>query len=219
MQSYSIFFQAAAEATPDVSFTPEAAATTVTQPVTAPAVAPDGTPEVLTGIAATAMVIITMLVMLITKWLRTKFKVDAENTQLDSTKSLMEQRNFLIDHRLIPFAISTAEHWLLTQLPTILRDLTDGDGFEWGTHWRHLRTYTRQRVLAKFLAENIDIVKVLGEKELDDILDRWLLKLVSKLPHTVQAYIPEGLLTKSTDILTKKLTEFVISHGNFLLKD
>jgi hypothetical protein len=197
---------------------PEAAPSTVTtEPSIAPAVtSPEGTP-VLTGIAGSVMLILTMLASLVSGWLRQKFKAEITQSQLDASKSLMEQKNFVIDQRLIPFALSTAEHWLMTQLPFILKDATDGDGFHWGEHWGRLRTYVKERVLAKFLAENVDLVTMMGEKELDDLVDRLLMKLIAKLPDSVKALLPAEVVDVLTDKLTKKATAFVIEKGTSLL--
>lgn len=177
-----------------------------------------GESPVLTGIAGTVMVIITTLVTLIAKWLRSKYQSETQQHQIDSTKSLMEQRNFIIDQRLIPFAIDTAEHFLITQLPTIVKDATDGGGFDWKLHWSNLSTYTRKRVIAKFAAENLDIVRFMGEKELNDLLDRQLLKLISKLPDRIKAFIPSTLVHKVTDVLTSKLTDFLVERGHALIQ-
>lgn len=197
---------------------PPAADATTTTSDSAVSTAPvaEGTPA-LTGIAGAAMVIITMLLTLVTGWLRTKFKSDSELAQLDASKSLMEQKNFLIDKRLIPFAISTAEHWFMSQLPFILQDATDGNGFQWKDHWTRLQAYVKERILAKFLAENVDIVRFMGEKELDDLVDRLLLKLISKLPDSVKALIPTNAIDEMTDKLTKKATDFIIHKGTDLL--
>lgn len=185
-----------------------------------PAVAVDptaGSVVTLDGIAGTVMVIITMLVGLVANWLRQKYKLEGAKLQIDTSKSLMEQRNFIIDQRLIPFAISTGEHWLLTQLPVILKDATDGNGFQWKDHWKNLRDYVRGRILSKFLAENVDLIKFMGEKELDDLLDRLLMKLISKLPEGVRVLLPAEAIDALTNKLTSKATEFVIEKGQSLL--
>lgn len=157
--------------------------------------------------------VIGLLVAFFTKWLHTAFKVKTEQTQLDSTKSLMEQRNFIIDTRLIPFAVSTAEHWMTLKLPVLLLDATDGNGFDWSKHWGDLKSYAKTRVKEKFLSENMDILQILGEKELDNLLDRLLLKLISKLPDNVKAFLPEPILDKLTDYATA----FIVSKGKDLL--
>lgn len=138
-----------------------------------------------------------------------KKRWDTENVklELDATKSLMEQRNFIIDQRLIPFAISSAEHWTILHMPAIVGDLKDGGDFRWGEHFDNLKNYTKDRVLKKFAAENLDIIEFLGEKELDNLLDRLLLKLITKLPESVQAFIPNALVTKLTDYASAYITE------------
>ena len=161
--------------------------------------------------------IITSVLGLVLAWgfklLREKWKIDGEKAALDATKSLWEQRNFLIDNRIIPFAISTAEHWMLTQLPAIIADATDGNGFAWSKHWDGLKAYTKQRVVAKFAAENVDVVTLLGEKELDYLLDRLLLKLVAQLPESVQKFLPPAFLDRLTDLASR----FAVDKGRALL--
>ena len=127
---------------------------------------------------------------------RSRQKAETEHEELDATKSLWEQRNFLIDRRVIPFAMSTAEHWLFTQLPAILKDASDGDGFAWRDHYGRMRSYVRGRVLQKFASENLDILTFLTDNELDDLIDRILTRLISKLPTQVSALLPEAVVTK-----------------------
>lgn len=161
-------------------------------------------------------IIVTVLGLVLAwggKLLREKWKIEGQQKALDATKSLWEQRNFLIDNRIIPFALSTAEHWLLTQLPAIVQDATDGDGFEWSKHWRSLRDYTKIRIIKKFAAENVDVIQLLGEKELDNLVDRLLMKLIGNLPESVQKFLPEALVDKLTDYATK----FAVDKGKDLL--
>ena len=157
--------------------------------------------------------VITAVIGWVATMLRKKFKVDAEKAQLDASKSLMEQKNFIIDNRIIPFAVSTAEHWLALSLPKLIVDATDGDGFKWKEHWADLVTYLKARVVKKFLAENVDIIKLLGEDELDNLLDRLALKLIGKLPEKVQRFLPADVVDKLTD----KASEFAVDKGRELL--
>lgn len=170
----------------------------VTAPATAPssAASSDATPN-------TWAMIITTIVTIVLGWvgnmLRKKWQIDSQREALDATKSLWEQRNFLIDNRIIPFALSTAEHWLLTQIGPIIKDATDGDGFQWATHWSSMKGYVKRRVIKKFAAENVDVIALLGADELDDLVDRLLFKLISKLPPNIQSFIPRNLIDKGTD--------------------
>ncbi|MFN7037658.1 MAG: TadE/TadG family type IV pilus assembly protein, partial [Bellilinea sp.] len=54
--------------------------------------------------------------------------------------------------------------------------------------------YTRDRVIKKFAAENVDIIALLGVDELDNLLDRLLARLIAKLPDSVQAVLPKEFL-------------------------
>ena len=156
------------------------------------------------GIATTAAI---ALVTWLASLFRKKVNSDSEKAEIDKEKSLWEQRNHLIDTRLTPFLISTAEHWLITNIAPILQDATDGDGFSWSDHWTRLRNYVKGRALKKFAKENVDLIERFGEEELDDLLDRVLLKLIGKLPESVQAFLPQEIVDKLTDFATKFATE------------
>lgn len=147
------------------------------------------------------------------KLLRSKWKVEEQHEALDATKSLWEQRNFLVDNRLIPFAMDTAEHWLLTQVPVLVRDATDGSGIDWGDRWDDLKAYTTRRILQKFKAENIDILQFLTERELGDLVNRLLMRLLGKLPDRITSILPEGLASS----LTRSLGNFIAAKGQELL--
>lgn len=144
---------------------------------------------------------------------RSRMKVDTEQHQLDATKSLMEQRNFIIDRRIIPFMESTATYWLTLRLPLILTEASRKD-FDWTSHYYHLREYLKDRVVDKFTEENIDILKVLGEKELYNLIDRMLVKLLSKLPDSVTAFLPSSVVSE----LPRLASKFLVSQGANLLK-
>jgi len=124
-----------------------------------------------------------------------------------------QYENFIIDKRLIPFAIGTAEHWLVLTIPKLVMDAADGDGFKWKEHWSDLLGYTKERVLQKFLAENVDIIKMMGERELDALLDRLALNMLDKLPEKVSKFVPEATVLKLTD----KVSEFAVEKGQELL--
>lgn len=156
---------------------------------------------------------IALLVGVVFGWYRKTFDVDTKKKEIEADKTLWEQRNFLIDNRLSPFAVDTAEHWLKVNITPILIDATDGDGFQWADHWNDLKTYVRKRVIDKFAAENVDIVERLSAKELDDLLDRVLLGLIAKLPESVQVFLPEAVVDKLTDFAS----EFAVKKGKELL--
>ncbi len=159
------------------------------------------------------LTVIATLVAWAFKLLRSKWKVEEQHEALDATKSLWEQRNFLIDNRLVPFAVDTAEHWLLTQTPVIVRDAADGSGIDWGERWDDLKVYTTKRVLQKFKSENIDILDFLTERELGDLVNRLLMRLLGKLPDRITSVLPEGIASS----LTRSLGNFLAAKGRDLL--
>ena len=158
------------------------------------------------------LLLVTAIAGLIT-WigniLRKKVNVEAASAELDANKTLWEQKNLLIDQRVIPFAISTGEHWLTTNVAPILIDATDGNGFKWGEHFDNLKAYVKDRVLKKFASENVDLLEHLADKELDDLLNRLLLKLITKLPDSIAAFLP----AKVTDMLAGYATDFIREKG------
>ncbi len=161
--------------------------------------------------------IVTTVVTLLLGWVgnlfRKKVAADVTVSEIDATTSLWEQRNLLIDQRIIPFAYSTAVHWITTHIAPILLDLTDGNGFRWADHYQDLKVYVRERVLQKFASENVDILKHLTGKELDDILDRLLTNLITKLPDNIEALIPEGIrqqmIKYAGDFLREKAGNYI----------
>jgi len=174
--------------------------------------ADSGMPETTTWVAVAGAALVALVTWIATM-VRKKVKVDSEKAEIDKEKSLWEQRNHLIDTRVTPFAISTAEHWLITNIPPILKDVSDGGGFRWSHHWTKLRNYVKDRVLRKFAKENIDLIERLGEDELDDLLDRVLVKLIGKLPESVRAFLPKAVIDKLTDFATT----FAVDKGKELI--
>lgn len=158
------------------------------------------------GLVAFAL---TFIVGWVFKLLRTKWKVETEHEELDSTKSLWEQRNFLIDNRVIPFALNTAEHWLAVQLPAILRS---GDS-DWSKHFANLRLYVRSRVVQKFASENLDVLAFLTERELNNLIDRLLVRLLAALPPSIVSFIGEPAVAK----LKESVASFVADRAESIL--
>lgn len=121
---------------------------------------------------------------------------EAEKTQLDSTKSLLEQKNLLIDKRVIPFLWNSAEHLAATQLPVLLKDATDGDGkFDWKAHLNSIKDELLDLAKDKFAQEGIDLIQVLGAKYLGQLVDRAIAKAIPWLPNVMEeqaAKIAEG---------------------------
>jgi len=158
--------------------------------------------------------VLTVVVTVLGGFLKKKWGAEENQAKIDATASLMEQKNFIIDHRVIPFAIDTAEHWVLTQIIPIVRDLSDGDGFDWGDHFDNLKKYVKNRVVKKFASENLDIIEMLGEGELDDILDRIITKIVSKLPDNIERFVPDRLV----EIVSEKSSKWIMDKGKDLIR-
>jgi hypothetical protein len=151
-------------------------------------------------------------------WLVARFglKTKSDPTPIDPKMPVNEAKNFFIDRRLIPFVISTGQQWLTTRVPALLGDALDGDGFDWANHWQDLHTYVKNRVTGKFRAENQDVLEYLGtSQELDDLINRQLTKLLTKLPDEVQGLLPESLV----HTLTRKARQFLTEKGQELLAD
>lgn len=194
----------------------EATVATAEAPKSAAPEAPIAESKPASGLSTFGMIlsgILTFIVAIVAGFMKKKFSAEADKAKIDTTKSLMEQKNFIIDQRLIPFAISTGEHWLLTQLPAIIADATDGNGFQWKNHYEALKAYMKDRVVKKFAAENLDIIEQIGAEELDNLLDRLIMKLISKLPDSVKAFLPESVI----DMLTDQVSKFAVEKGKELI--
>lgn len=167
------------------------------------------TPSWLVGVTA----LLTAVIAWVAKMLHSKFKIDGEVAAIDKDRSLWEQKNLLIDQRIIPFMISTGEHWLITRAPALLLDAGNGGGFKWADHWTDLRGYVKARVIKKFASENIDIFDHLVETELDDLLDRTLTKLITLLPDSVTRFLPRS----TRDAAVEYAKVFIAEKGKDLL--
>lgn len=135
-------------------------------------------------------------------------KKKAEAAELESSSTLVKVRNEFIDLRLIPFLYSSAAHLAETRLPSILKDASDGGGFDWKAHLKALKDELLDLTKEKFAAEGIDIVKNLGEKYLDSLLDRALAKAIPFLPEFARPIAEE-----KGDDLTDKLSGLIMDKG------
>jgi len=143
---------------------------------------------VLVFITGTLLPLIIAAVWYFMRWGKRVVEPMPEGLSLDAT------RNFFIDKRLIPFATNVAEHWLLTELPEIVSN-SALEGFKWRDIYVKLQEYVKERALHKFAAENRDVIAYLGSSaELNDIIDRTVLRAVGVLPDRVQGLIPGGVV-------------------------
>lgn len=153
---------------------------------TTPAI-PDGAPW---WVQALWPILFATVIPFLVGYLRKKKQsavAEAEKIQLDANKSLMEQKNVLIDKRVIPFLWATAEHIAERDLPKILADGIDGDGkFDWKGHAKNIGIELKDLAIDKFKQEGIDIVQVLGEKYLGTLIDRAISKAIPWLPQAAR---------------------------------
>lgn len=154
------------------------------------AIAPEGSPW---WVQALWPLLLTVVVPFLVRYLNQKriaAEAEAEKLTLDANKSLMEQKNILIDKRVIPFLWASAEHIAERDLPIVLADALDGDGkFDWKAHANRMKEELLDIVKDKFLTEGIDIVKVLGVKYLGQLIDRAIAKAIPWLPQSSQAAV------------------------------
>lgn len=159
-------------------------------PAVIPSSAPEGAPE---WVAWIWPILFAVVIPYLVGFLREKkdaANAEAEKIQLDASKSLMEQKNLLIDKRVIPYLWSTAQHIAERDLPKILADAMDGDGkFDWKGHAKSMGAELLESVKDKFAQEGIDIVKVLGEKYLGQLIDRAIKKAIPWLPDGIESTV------------------------------
>lgn len=147
-----------------------------------PAAAPEGAPWWVN-------LLYPILMAVALPWLRAYLKkkaeheaAEAEGATLSANATLQEQRNFFIDKRLIPFLWNEAEHAVDTRLPEILKDATDGGGFDWKLHLRNLKADLFAAATEKFEAEGMDLLAMVGRPTLDRLIDRAFAKATPWLP-------------------------------------
>lgn len=135
---------------------------------------------------------------------------------IDLTTS--EGRRRFLDERLVPTIVSTGKHWLLTQVPRLIASaLNPDDRIDWSDLLSSLRTYVLVRVQAKFQKEGVNLAEYLGDsQELDDLVDRQIMQLITRLPDAVGQLIP----AEQVDRLTDQLRQFLAREGaNLLTRD
>lgn len=132
---------------------------------------------------------------------------------IDMTTS--EGRRRFLDERVVPTIVSTGKHWLLTQAPNLIASaLNPNDQFDWRGPLSSLRTYVLVRVQAKFQKESVNLVEYLGDsQELDDLVDRQIMQLITRLPDVIGQLIP----AEQVDLLTDQLRQFLVREGTSLL--
>ena len=160
--------------------------------------------EEMSGLQMTIVTIVTGILAWVFKLVRTKLKVNAEQNKLDANKSLLEQKEVLL-RRIGDTTIRVAETWVEDNIPALVKDATDGGGFEWKTHFRQGYNTIKQEVKQVFADEGIDILKVVGERRLAGMIKSALTKAITYLPQKFQGFLPETLLNK----LSEKISEFV----------
>jgi len=149
----------------------------------------------------------------LTAFLKNKAKeanANAKKAEFDASKSLLEQKNFLINNRLMPFLWNTAAYLTEERIPIYLDRLQGGAS--WDSIKDDLVGELKNLAIKKFAAEGIDIVEAIGEDALVGLINR---ALVEKLP------IPNGfkdpakfLVEKAGGWLTDKGVAWVRNKVN-----
>ena len=174
----------------------------------ATAAAPEGSPAWLTAIWP---ILIAVLIPFAAKWMMSKsaeHKAKAEAASKEAEGIGQEIKNAFLDQRLIPFLYEAGAQIATTKLPEIITDAGDGGGFDWKKHLNDLKNELKELAIAKFKEEGTDIVKDLGDKYLDSLLERAILKAVPFLPNMLQKPA-EG----SAGSVADKVSNLVLDKG------
>ncbi len=160
------------------------------------------------------LALIPIALVALSGWVRKKLGIERDEPldPITSDLTLQEAKaRFLA--RLKAELVEAFEEWVLANSPNILIDATDGDGFQWAEHWDSLRTYLLKEGRA-FLQQNQDAVTYIGQsQELDKIVDKWLIKQVTRLPESVRQFLPDEVVDQMTD----KARAFLREKGLSLL--
>jgi len=168
----------------------------------------------LTPLQQGIVAVVTMVLMWGFKLLRSKLKVGEEQNKLDANKSLLEQKEILL-RRIGATATRVAETWVEDHIPALVKDATDGNGFDWKAHFRQGFNHVKQEVRQVFADEGIDILKVIGERRLAGMIKAALSKSITWLPEKVKGFIPKDLLGP----LSEKISSFVTARTSDWVED
>lgn len=100
-------------------------------------------------------------------------------------------KNEFLDKRLIPFLYNAGAHIAETKLPAIIVDASDGGGFEWKKHMSDLKGELKDLAIDKFKNEGLDLVEELGDKYLESLIERAIVKAVPFLPEVVRPVVED----------------------------
>lgn len=162
------------------------------------------------------LALVPVALVALSGWVRKKLGIEKDDPvdPITSDLTLQEAKARFLE-RLKDELADAFEEWILASIPNILIDATDGDGFQWREHWNGLRTYVLKEGRA-FLQQNQDAVTYIGEsEELDKIVDKWLIKQLTKLPESVSRFLPSEVVDQMTD----KARAFLKEKGLSLLPD
>lgn len=166
--------------------------------------AEDVAPEVTSTATGWQGMILTLLATLVTAvllpWIKNKAvsaKAEADVHRFDASKSLLEQKNYLIDARLIPFLWATAAYLTEVRLPQWVDRIVRKD-FE--GIWSDLLKELKDLAIKKFAGEGIDIVEAIGADALSNLVKR---AVMDKLP------IPNGIKDPAAFLVDKFLPVMV----------
>lgn len=149
----------------------------------------------------------TVLMMVLTAflipWLKNKAsaaRAEATQIRFDASKSILEQKHYLIDARLKPFLWDTAAYLTEVRLPTWTTRILarEFDGI-----WGDLVKELKDLAIKKFGAEGIDIVEAIGADTLAGLVKR---AVIDALP------IPNGIKDPA-NFLAEKFLPVLVTKG------
>lgn len=154
-----------------------------------------------------AMVLGTLITLFVLPYLKNKSAqaaAEATTAKFDASKSLLEQKNYLIDGRLMPFLWNTAAYLTEVRLPQWMGRIANRQ-FE--GIWTDLVDELKDLAKTKFAAEGINIVEVIGDAALTSLIKRAVL---DKLPIPNGIKDPAGfMIDKVVPLLTSKGVEWI----------
>jgi hypothetical protein len=150
-------------------------------PAAAPAVAPVEKTDWVKIVGGLLGTLITLFILPLLKNKAAEVQARATEAKFDASKSLLEQKSYLINERLMPFLWNTAAYLTEVRLPQWIDRIArrDLDGI-----WKDLVVELKDLAIKKFASEGLDIIAAIGEEALTGLIKRAILE---KLP------IPNGL--------------------------
>lgn len=177
---------------------------------TAAAVVPATKQDWMTMVATILGTLITIFILPLLKNKAAEAQAKAQGARYDASQSLMAQKNYLIDARLIPFLLNTAAYLTEVRLPQWIDRIgrRDFDGI-----WNDLVLELKDLAIKKFAVEGIDLVATIGPDALTSLIKR---AVIEKLPIPNGIKDPAGyLIDKVVPLLATKGVEWVRERIEF----